>query len=366
MNIGAAIRQLRRQKDLTQEQLAEYLDISVSAVSQWESGKTAPDISLIVPLANFFDVSIDVLFDRNTGLRETEKEAYRKQADECANRGDVPGQAAVWREAVRKYPGDFDCLAGLAGALEESVYCGGELEELEGKAKEAVSLYDRVLRDCTDSRLRNKAIRSLVYLYSDGDFAFASEEKAVEYARMAGKFDECADVLLARAYFTEESRGLRTKQRHLNNLNYMDLLCMNLYYQHGGTPEEKIAACETAAKLWNTLIYDGNFLFFHCRLQRLYQILARSHAELGHKEETLAAIEMALHHAEAFDNQPSGEQHYTSEFVSAAAENVEGYTRNYEESNVAVVRRWLRLSVFDFIRSEPEFAVFTGTENKNI
>ena len=43
MNIGAVIKEKRQKKDLTQEQLAEYLNVSVSAVSQWESGKTTPD-----------------------------------------------------------------------------------------------------------------------------------------------------------------------------------------------------------------------------------------------------------------------------------------------------------------------------------
>ncbi|MBQ9079623.1 MAG: helix-turn-helix transcriptional regulator [Clostridia bacterium] len=38
MNIGSVIKKARREKDLTQEQLAEYLNVSVSAVSQWESG----------------------------------------------------------------------------------------------------------------------------------------------------------------------------------------------------------------------------------------------------------------------------------------------------------------------------------------
>ncbi len=358
MDLGTTIRKLRREKDLTQEQLAEYLSVSVSAVSQWESGKTSPDLSMIVPLANFFEVSIDVLFDRGTEAREKEKEEYRNRSQECAKRGDISGKIAVWREAVRNYPGDFECIAGLADALAESANCGGEPEVLETAAREAIALYDRVLRDCTDGCLRNRAVSELVYLYSDRDFSFADEEKAVQYARMAGKFDESSEILLARAYFTDENRDLRTKQRHLNNLNFMDLLCMNLYYQHGETPEERISACETAAKLWNTLIPDGNFLFFHCRLQRLYQILARSHAELGHKAETVTAIRMALHHADAFDRQPSGEQHYTSPFVCAAAENIEGYTKNYEETNTAVVRRWMKSSIFDFIREEPEFKKF--------
>ena len=64
MNIGSVIKSKRREKDLTQEQLAEYLNVSVSAVSQWESGKTVPDVSLIITLANFFDVTTDELLCR--------------------------------------------------------------------------------------------------------------------------------------------------------------------------------------------------------------------------------------------------------------------------------------------------------------
>ena len=45
MSIGATIKKLRRDKNITQEQLAEMLGISTNAVSQWECDKTAPDIS---------------------------------------------------------------------------------------------------------------------------------------------------------------------------------------------------------------------------------------------------------------------------------------------------------------------------------
>ncbi|MBR2447915.1 MAG: helix-turn-helix transcriptional regulator, partial [Clostridia bacterium] len=45
MQIGLKIKKLRKENDITQEQLAEYLSISSRAVSQWECGKTMPDIS---------------------------------------------------------------------------------------------------------------------------------------------------------------------------------------------------------------------------------------------------------------------------------------------------------------------------------
>ena len=61
MSIGTTIKRLRRDRGMTQEQLAELLGLSTNAISQWECDKTAPDISNLPVLANIFEVSADVL-----------------------------------------------------------------------------------------------------------------------------------------------------------------------------------------------------------------------------------------------------------------------------------------------------------------
>ena len=61
MTIGTTIKALRRERDITQEQLAEYLNVSAQAVSQWETDRTAPDISQLPVLANIFGVTTDRL-----------------------------------------------------------------------------------------------------------------------------------------------------------------------------------------------------------------------------------------------------------------------------------------------------------------
>ena len=63
MSIGSTIKHLRREKDVTQEQFAEYLGITSRAVSQWECERTVPDIYMLPTIAAFFDVSIDYLFN---------------------------------------------------------------------------------------------------------------------------------------------------------------------------------------------------------------------------------------------------------------------------------------------------------------
>ena len=63
MSLSNNIKKLRLEKNLTQEQLATKLGISAQAVSKWETSETYPDGSLLVPLANELEVSLDVLFD---------------------------------------------------------------------------------------------------------------------------------------------------------------------------------------------------------------------------------------------------------------------------------------------------------------
>ncbi|MBQ8187024.1 MAG: helix-turn-helix transcriptional regulator, partial [Clostridia bacterium] len=61
MQIGNTIRMKRRTKDMTQEQLAEKMNVSISAVSQWECGKSIPDLTMIPALCSVLDVSADEL-----------------------------------------------------------------------------------------------------------------------------------------------------------------------------------------------------------------------------------------------------------------------------------------------------------------
>jgi len=56
--IGAFLKSLRKEKGLTQEQLAEQMSVSSRTVSRWETGSNMPDISILIELADFYDVDI--------------------------------------------------------------------------------------------------------------------------------------------------------------------------------------------------------------------------------------------------------------------------------------------------------------------
>ena len=64
MSIGSVIAYHRKRLGMTQETLAQQLDLSNQAVSKWESGQSLPDILLLPRLADLFDISLDALFER--------------------------------------------------------------------------------------------------------------------------------------------------------------------------------------------------------------------------------------------------------------------------------------------------------------
>ena len=70
IKIGEFLKELRKEKGLTQEQLAQQFNVSRRSVSRWETGKNMPDICLLVEIAEFYDTSIPEIIN---GERKSEK-----------------------------------------------------------------------------------------------------------------------------------------------------------------------------------------------------------------------------------------------------------------------------------------------------
>ena len=64
--LGERIKELRKEKGLTQEHLAQKLSFNRATLASWEVGRSLPDIDTLTKLAEFFGVSIDFLLDRTT------------------------------------------------------------------------------------------------------------------------------------------------------------------------------------------------------------------------------------------------------------------------------------------------------------
>lgn len=81
---GSFLRELRKEKQLTQEQLAERFGVTSRSVSRWETGSNMPDLSILVELADFFDVDIRDIIDgerKGEDMNKEEKERLQLVAD---------------------------------------------------------------------------------------------------------------------------------------------------------------------------------------------------------------------------------------------------------------------------------------------
>ena len=79
MEFNEKLQELRKQKGLTQEELAEKLYVSRTAISKWESGRGYPNIDSLKEIAKFFSVTVDELLSPNEVLTIAEEDGKRKE-----------------------------------------------------------------------------------------------------------------------------------------------------------------------------------------------------------------------------------------------------------------------------------------------
>lgn len=357
MTIGEKIKKLRQAHGMTQEKLASYLRISPQSISKWENNNAMPDISLIVPIANFFGITTDELFDRDAANEAAETEAYIAESERLVAEGELKLDLALWEEAA-KYPGSFRCLHSLAHALWRSLpYTSAPTDGDAESARRVIDICERILEDCTDNDIRAGAIQLLTYTYGREGYPCADEAEAVRYANMAGTLFACREELLEGAYFTEENRHLGREQKHKNTLAYIDLAAINILDDEYDGAEDRASACEAAIRLWETVLSDGNCLDHHQDLAYAHMQAAEACASLGDGARTKEHIRAALRHAEAYDAETPGERRYTGVYVSAASCEIGAHT----DSEVEYWRDEIRSDGrFGFLRGDPELEDIFG------
>lgn len=151
-NLSKNIKKYRKLKSLTQEQLAEAVGVTVGTVSKWENGNCLPDISMITELADFYEISIDVLVGYSTPQKSVSISLQR--IDEYYKQHQLEDALMECNKALVKYPNNFDLLEKAA----RTHYIFG----LEKKDKNAFSrakdLYEHALLNQPENLKTTKLI----------------------------------------------------------------------------------------------------------------------------------------------------------------------------------------------------------------
>ena len=155
IKLGKKIRLLRKNKNISQEVLAQALGVSFQAVSKWETGAAMPDVSMIPGIASFFEVSTDELFDFN--LQEQEKKVMALCFEAAGYRFCDPARSeTMLREGLKQYPGNDIILNNLLYTMQSPE-----------RNDEVVTLCKSILEVTKDDEVKYDVLRILATTYRD-------------------------------------------------------------------------------------------------------------------------------------------------------------------------------------------------------
>ncbi len=115
--LSEKLREYRLKKGYTQEDIAEYLNVTPQSVSKWERAECCPDIELLPALANLFDTSIDMLMGMDSIRAEDAIYNIHKGANKYQVNEDYFSAERLYRDALKLYPNNAGIMLGLGGVL---------------------------------------------------------------------------------------------------------------------------------------------------------------------------------------------------------------------------------------------------------
>ena len=166
LHLSENITRLRRERKITQEELADFLGVTKAAVSKWENGQTSPDILLLPQLACFFDITIDQLLGYEAQL--SGEQIRRCYLELCQDFVSLPFQEAYekTRSLAHRYYSCYPLLLQLCTLYLNHFMLAQTAEERRQMLHDALRLCDRILEGCRDVGICADAssMKAMLYL----------------------------------------------------------------------------------------------------------------------------------------------------------------------------------------------------------
>jgi len=303
INLSGNIRNFRKERHLTQEQLAEVMGVTTGAVYKWESGMSVPDISLIVDLADFFDTSVDVLLGykmKDNHIESTINRIYGMCKDSN------PEALTEAEKLLKKYPNMFKVVHACAGVY--SFFAVGRGKEKE--CQRALELYEQarlLVSQNTSPRISEETIMGdMSVIYS----LLGEYEKAVDLMKKHnpnGMFSDEIGLFLT-LYLNDQkeavpylTNGLLIGFEKLTNsiMGFTRVLCSRNDYS---TAE---ALLILALELMRGLYRDDNISFVDKEYSIAYILLTYISLKTEKRSEAEEYVKKAVFHAKRFDSAPN-------------------------------------------------------------
>lgn len=268
LNIGTNIKRLRLSKGLTQEQLAELLCITTAAVSKWEAKNTYPDITMLFPLAQIFDVTIDELLGYDEAKASAEVESYLTEHRKCEINGERARAREIIGEARKKYPHDFRIMSRYMWDKAGGMADNDHAVLLENK-EEFLQICNCILDGCKIDSIRAGAMNMKAkLLHAEGD-----TEGALEILSQLPNF---YSQQITEQLFHKDTEEYRFWNRR-NCYGMIDVMAIKLartfLFDNTLSYEEKIRKAETVAEEFSKLSVSEDMESFCIAEQAVYSSL---------------------------------------------------------------------------------------------
>ncbi len=354
IKIGAIIKKLRAENNITQDALATAIGVTPQAISRWESEGGYPDIELLPALADFFSVSTDELLGYKLSQREQELADIKKEMERLAEIGCIEERVTYARNAYARYPNDYEVRYNLAVCL---YHVWHETHD-ETLFDEIESLLGSVANECNDEDTRYDAIYTLITLYGE----VKQPEKAKEWIDHLSPMKYCRETALSggigdgktKFYIQDEiDKLMGALGSAIQNIVLNDDLPND-----PSTWENKIEMLNISNQLF-FLIYGDNLMYHHSQLSFNYWIISTYQMSLGKAEEALDSLEKMCHHAVAHDlsYQNDHGKHFTSLFVDTQIypEKSKDFHELTEHTQCYYRLDRMQNTRYDCIRQDPRF-----------
>lgn len=200
MNIGEVIRENRKNKNMTQEEMAGRLGVTAPAVNKWENGNSMPDIMLLAPIARLLDITLDTLLSFREVLTEDEVKAFIEEADERL-KNEPYEEVFTWaKRLLETYPNCEPLILQLAVVLDAQRIIK-EIPDCEKYDAYIYECYRRILQS-EDENMRRRAADTLFGFYvrkeqyekAEEVLAYLSEQNPERKRKQAQLYSEMGRV----------------------------------------------------------------------------------------------------------------------------------------------------------------------------
>ncbi len=230
LDFGENLKKLRRSRDMTQDELAEALGLSIQAISRYETQAAYPDIEMLPVIAGYFGVTVDSLLGVSGEVKERRRGEYCMKASTEKN---PEKRLEILKKWCSEFPDDWEAVAFAMVAI-------GEIPKERQNLTELRRLAEKSVRLCTDRLWRCYLIHS--YLRAEPDESVAMkfiEENNYEY--------DMSKMCLMSCYYEQRDEA---KTRALYQCIYKEKITDSIYYttlfRYGGDVREAINGCELA------------------------------------------------------------------------------------------------------------------------